>query len=116
MSLESYEDKSLNALIDALLYSERHVSKKRENKYARNRKFRKKMYYDAEKEWHYGVYPESWMAFKNGSKKFPKKVYYGKRSKYLKRLSNKKVRMYKGDLDPKSNKFHRIFEFKWQLD
>lgn len=43
-----------------------------------------------------------------------KRWYRGKRSKYLKRQSNKRIRRYKGDL-PKGNQNHKLFDFWWEM-
>ena len=48
--------------------------------------------------------------------RYPKRYYRGKRSPYLKKLSNKKIRRYKGDFSPKGNGFHKVFDFWWELD
>lgn len=42
-----------------------------------------------------------------------KRGYRGQLSKYLKKLSNKKVRKYDGDI--RNNKYRRIFDFWWSL-
>lgn len=47
-------------------------------------------------------------------KPYYKRVYRGKRSKYLKRQSNKKIRRYKGGLQNGWN-CHRLFDFWWEM-
>lgn len=48
-------------------------------------------------------------------KDWKQKVYRGKRSSYLKKLSNKKIRKYKKGLPVKSNTHYKIFDFWWEL-
>jgi hypothetical protein len=43
------------------------------------------------------------------------RTYRGKASSYLKRLSNKKIRRFKGCLPKKGNFHHKIFDFWWSL-
>ena len=47
-------------------------------------------------------------------KPYYKRIYRGKRSKYLKRQSNKKIRRYKGGLQNGWN-CHRLFDFWWEM-
>ncbi len=42
------------------------------------------------------------------------RIYRGKRSKYLKKASSKKIRQYKGDIS-NGNACHKIFDFWWEL-
>lgn len=44
------------------------------------------------------------------------RFYRGKRSSYLKKQSNKKIRRYKGDLPSKGRTCHKLFDFWWELD
>ena len=44
-----------------------------------------------------------------------KRQYRGKRSKYLKKLSNRKIRRYEGELH-NGYHCHRLFDFWWELD
>jgi hypothetical protein len=87
--------------------------KKRENKYARNRKHKNNLW---------KMIDDDWMPIWNCGKwfeeetRYPKRYYRGKRSAYLKKQSNKKIRQYKGGFEPKGNKFHRVFDFWWELD
>ena len=46
-------------------------------------------------------------------KPYYKRWYRGKRSKYLKRLSNKRIRRYKNELY-KGNQCHKLFDFWWE--
>lgn len=43
-----------------------------------------------------------------------KRFYRGKRSKYLKRQSNKKIRKYKGEI-PNGFGCHKLFDFWWEM-
>lgn len=47
-------------------------------------------------------------------KPYYKRIYRGQRSKYLKRISNKKIRRYRGDI---SNGFmcHKLYDFWWEM-
>lgn len=47
-------------------------------------------------------------------KPYYKRMYRGKRSKYLKRQSNKAIRRYKGELH-KGWQCHRLYDFWWEL-
>lgn len=47
-------------------------------------------------------------------KPYYKRMYRGKRSKYLKRQSNKAIRRYKGELH-KGYHCHRLYDFWWEL-
>lgn len=44
-----------------------------------------------------------------------KRFYRGKYSPHLKKVSNKKVRNYKGSLPPKGNTHRKIYDFWWNL-
>lgn len=48
------------------------------------------------------------------AKPYYKRLYRGQRSKYIKKLSNRKIRRYKGDL---SNGFmcHKLYDFWWEM-
>lgn len=48
-------------------------------------------------------------------KPYYKRLYRGKRSSYIKKRSNKRIRRYKGDI---SNGWdcHRLYDFWWELD
>ena len=45
-----------------------------------------------------------------------KRLYRGQRSKYLKKISHKKVRKYKGELSQKGNSSNKLFDFWWEYD
>ena len=44
-----------------------------------------------------------------------KRYYRGQRSKYLKKISNKKIRKYKGELPKHGSRFHKIYDFWYEL-
>jgi len=90
----------------------RKSKKKRENKYARNRNHKNKLWKMVESDWFPVWMDGKW--FEEGI--YPKRYYRGKRSSYLKKQSNKKIRQYKGEFEPKGSKFHRVFDFWWELD
>lgn len=48
-------------------------------------------------------------------KPYYKRYYRGQRSKYLKRVSNKTVRRYKGDIPKKGNWCHKLYDFWWEM-
>ena len=60
---------------------------------------------------------EKWIrsaGYVKNPKPYYKRLYRGKRSKYLKQQSNKKIRRYKGDLH-RGNMAHKLFDF-WRFD
>ena len=56
-----------------------------------------------------GVYKEE-----RDGKEYYKRYYRGKRSKYLKKLSNKKVRRYNGEISGKGG-YKKLFDYWWEL-
>lgn len=48
-------------------------------------------------------------------KPYYKRLYRGKRSKYLKQQSNKAIRRYKGELHNGYQHIHKIYDFWWEL-
>ncbi len=48
-------------------------------------------------------------------KPYYKRLYRGKRSKYLKRQSNKAIRRYKGELHNGYHHVHKLYDFWWEL-
>ena len=50
------------------------------------------------------------------NKPYYKEIHRGQRSKYLKRISNKAIRRYKGDLPSKGNGCYKVFDFWWEYD
>lgn len=58
----------------------------------------------------YGDYDET------NSKGHYKRYYRGSRSKFLKKLSNKKIRNYRGYVENKGNKHKRLYDFWWELN
>lgn len=53
------------------------------------------------------------------AKPYYKRIYRGRgknsNSSYHKKMSNKKIRKYKGGLPKKGNKSHRLYDFWWEL-
>lgn len=85
--------------------------KKHENKYVRNRKHKDKLWKMVDQQWTNVWKNGKW--FEEGT--YPKRYYRGKRSSYLKKQSNKKIRQHKGDFQHKGNKCKRVFNFWWEL-
>lgn len=116
-SEDAYYEMDIWALEDVIEYwdypihTKRKKRKKRENKYARNRKYKDKLWKDVEKDWTHVWMNGKW--YQEGT--HPKRYYRGKRSTYLKKQSNKKIRQYKGDFAPKGDGFHKVFDFWWEL-
>ncbi len=48
-------------------------------------------------------------------KSYYKRFYRRRASKYLKRISNRKVRHYKGDI-PYGSFYHKLYDYWWELD
>lgn len=64
-----------------------------------------------------GYMDEIWInghGYVQNTKPYYKRLYRGKRSKYFKRQSNRKIRRYKGDLH-KGNMAHKLYDFWWGL-
>ena len=49
------------------------------------------------------------------SKPYYKRLYRSKMSKYAKRLANRKVRHYKGELHNGYQHIHKVYDFWWQI-
>ena len=49
-------------------------------------------------------------------KPYYKRIYRGKRSKCLKRQSNKKIRRYRGELHNGYQHIHKLYDFWWELN
>lgn len=81
-------------------------TKKRKNNYINNRKHKNKLQSMVNNHW-FPVY--------NCEEKYAKRFYRGGGSPFLKKMSNRKIRRYKGDFEPKGNKFHRVYDFWWEL-
>ena len=97
-------------------------NKAKSNKYNRDKKYKNKLKRLHEDVWHYPppvVYMDKVCIkkhkyFKN-PKPYYKRVYRSKRSKYLKRQSNKKIRKYKGELHNGYQHIHKLYDFWWEL-
>ena len=99
---------------------ENHSKKKRRNKRERDLKYKNHLKYLAENT---SGYPspvmytdEIWVkgyGYIKNPKPYYKRLYRGKRSKYLKRQSSKKIRRYKGELH-NGWYCHRLYDFWWE--
>lgn len=97
---------------------ENRLNKKRRNKRERDLKYKNHLKYlaknDSRKRPMPAVYTDKVFTKKQGwvknSKPYYKRKYRGRRSKYLKRLSNKKIRKYKGELH-NGYHCHKVFDF-----
>lgn len=102
--------------------SENHSNKKRRSKRERNQKYRNHLKFLAE---YPSVYPSPAVyidkiyirgqGYVENPKPYYKKYYREQRSKYLKRMSNKTIRRYKGDIPKKGNWSHRLYDFWWEM-
>ena len=50
------------------------------------------------------------------AKPYYKRYYRGQRSKYLKKLSNRKIRRYDGEVHQKGWGCHKIYDFWWEYE
>lgn len=96
------------------------IKRKRRNKIERDLKHKNHLKYIAENTSGYpsGAYyvDEIWIkgyGYVKNQKPYYKRLYRGRRSKYLKRLSNKKIRRYNGELH-KGYHCHKLFDFWWE--
>lgn len=55
------------------------------------------------------------LGYVKNPKPYYKRWYRGKRSKYLKRQSNKKIRRCKGELHNGYHHIHKLYDFWWEL-
>ena len=99
---------------------ENHSKKNRRNKRERDLKYKNHLKYLAENTFGYpspAMYiDEIWIkgyGYVKNPKPYYKRLYRGKRSKYLKRQSNKKIRRYKGELH-NGYMCHRLYDFWWE--
>ena len=97
-------------------------NKAKSNKYNRDKKYKNKLKRLYEDVWHYPppvVYMDKVCIKKHkyikNPKPYYKRVYRSKRSKYLKRQSNKKIRKYKGELHNGYQYIHKLYDFWWEL-
>lgn len=98
---------------------------KRRNKKERDQRYKNHLKYLAE---NISVYPspaiytdEVWVngrGYVQNLKPYYKRLYRGRgkgMSYYHKKMSNKKIRRYKGELPKKGNMSHRLYDFWWEL-
>lgn len=55
-----------------------------------------------------------WSTFDENGKKYIKRFYRGQKSKYFKRLSNKRVRKNK-KLSGRGNNYRKLFDYWWEM-
>ena len=102
--------------------SKKHSNKNRRNKYERNLKYQNHLKYLYEIAG--GYYPtpvrytdEVWIkgvGYIENTKPYYQRLYRSKRSKYLKKQSNRKIRRYKYDLHNGYQHIHKLYDFWWQ--
>lgn len=99
---------------------------KRRNKRERDQKYKNHLKLLAENVQNYPqpvIYTdEIWVkgdGYVENPKPYYKRLYRGRgrhsRSNYHKKMSNKKIRRFKGDLPNKGNLSHRLYDFWWEL-
>lgn len=98
---------------------------KRRNKRERDQKYKNHLKYLAENVSGYpspAIYTdEVWISghgYVQNLKPYYKRLYRGRgkgMSYYHKKMSNKKIRRYKGELPKKGNLSHRLYDFWWEL-
>lgn len=99
-----------------------HNRKKRLSKRERDIKYKNHIKQLSKLQWYPSpcIYmDEIWIrgiGYVENPKPYYKRLYRGKRSKYLKKLSHKKVRRYTGDLPRKGNQSNKLFDFWWTYD
>ncbi len=99
------------------------VNKRKRNKrerYLKHKKYIEKMckenpYFPAYYKGEIMVHNGSYLEFIPNPHPYYKETHRGKRSKCLKKMSNRKIRRYKGELK-NGNMCHRVFDFWWELD
>lgn len=102
-----------------------HSKQKRRNKRERNQKYKNHLKYLTENVSGYPspvIYTdEVWISgqgYIQNPKPYYKRLYRGGgkgMSYYHKKMSNKKIRRYKGELPKKGNLSHRLYDFWWEL-
>lgn len=111
-SEDAYYEMDIDNLVDTIEYWEynRHIIKK-EVKVKPNRRYYKQVEKDRIRQ----LSDITWMCVLDNDD-WLQRVYRGRRSSQLKKISNKKIRRYKGDISIKGNMCHKIFDFWWTLD
>ena len=108
-----------DAYSDIVVYKN-HSKKRKRNKRERDLKYKNHVKFLAENTSGYptpAIYIDKiYVGYQciDNPKPYYKRIYRGKRSKYLKRQSNKKIRRYKGGLQNGWN-CHRLFDFWWEM-
>lgn len=95
---------------------------KRRNKRERNQKYKNHLKFLAENIKGHpspAIYTdEVWIrgqGYVENPKPYYKRYYRGQCSKYIKRMSNKTTRRYKGDIPKKGNWCHKLYDFWYEL-
>ena len=114
-----------DAYSSEVLMSKNYSKKKKRNKRERDQKYKNHLKYLAENISSYpplAIYIDEIWIYGQGYVKNPKPYYkrlYRGRGKgmsyYHKKMSNKKIRRYKGELPKKGNLAHRLYDFWWEL-
>ena len=84
--------------------------KKRTTKYERNQKYQNYLKQLSKKTSSY--FPS--VVYIDGLHYY-KRYYRGRRSKYLKKISNRKIRRHKCELPKHGSQFHRLYDFWYEL-
>ena len=110
-----------NDAYDDVQKYENHSKKKRRNKRERDLKYKNHLKSLAENTTGYPspayYVDEIWIkgyGYVKNPKPYYKRLYRGKRSKYLKRQSNKKIRRYKGELH-NGHHCYKVFDYWYEL-
>lgn len=108
-----------------LIQQKNHNKQKRRNKRERDQKHKNHLKFLAENRSGYpcpAIYTdEIWVKgqYVENPKPYYKRLYRGKgrhsNSNYHKKMSNRKIRRYKGELPKKGNLSHRLYDFWWQM-
>lgn len=99
-----------------------HSKQKRRNKRERDQKYKNHLKFLAE---YLSGYPSPVVyrdkifirgqGYVENPKPYYKRYYREKRAKYIKRMSNKKIRRYKGDVPKKGNWCYKLYDFWWEM-
>lgn len=99
-----------------------HSKQKRRNKRERDQKYKDHLKFLAEYPSGYpspAIYRDKIFIHGQGyvenPKPYYKRYYREKRAKYIKRMSNKKIRRYKSDVPKKGNWCHKLYDFWWEM-
>lgn len=103
-------------------HSKQHSKQKRRNKRERDQKYKNYLKFLAENVQHYSspvIYTNKnfihGQGYVENPKSYYKRYYREKRAKYIKRMSNKAIRRYKGNIPKKGNWCHKLYDFYYEL-